>query len=95
VWGLESDDLNATLLAWSAGEGTPEHVNEERDVLVFVVDGLAEVVVDGEAGRLGAGEARIVSKGSRRRIVAGPDGVRYLSVHLRRPPLQIQRIPRA
>jgi quercetin dioxygenase-like cupin family protein len=93
LWGLESEDLNATLLAWSPGEGPPEHVNEERDVLVFVVAGSAEVALDGETSLLAAGEAAIVAKGRRRRITAGPDGLRYLSVHLRRPPLRIR--PRA
>jgi iron-sulfur cluster repair protein YtfE (RIC family) len=39
VWGQASDELNATLLAWGAGEGPAEHVNDERDVLVFLVDG--------------------------------------------------------
>lgn len=95
MWGLESDDLNATLLVWSAGEGPPEHVNDERDVLVFVVDGLAELVIDDETSLLAAGDATIVAKGRRRRLTGGPQGVRYLSVHLRRPPLQIRRSPRA
>jgi len=90
VWGLESEDLNATLLVWPAGAGPPEHVNEERDVLVFVVDGSAELTLDGETSVLATGDAAIVGKGCRRRLTAGPDGVRYLSAHLRRPPLQIQ-----
>ena len=90
VWGLASEDLNATLLVWPPGEGPPEHVNEERDVLVFVVERSAQVAVDGETSVLAAGDARIVAKGSRRGLTAGPDGARYLSVHLRRPPLQIQ-----
>ena len=42
VWGKASDDLNATLLEWSAGAGPPEYENNERDVLVFVVDGSAQ-----------------------------------------------------
>jgi quercetin dioxygenase-like cupin family protein len=90
VWGLESEDLNATLLVWPAGAGPPEHVNAERDVLVFVVEGSAELTLDGETSVLAAGDATIVGKGRRRRLTAGPDGVRYLSAHLRRPPLQIQ-----
>ena len=90
VWGDASDDLNATLLEWSAGAGPAEHVNEERDVLVFVVDGSARLEVDGDERELVPGEAVIVSKGKRRRITAGRGGVRYLSVHLRRPPLQIR-----
>jgi Hemerythrin HHE cation binding domain len=35
--GLTSDELNATPLSWKAGTGPPEHVNEERDVLVVVL----------------------------------------------------------
>jgi quercetin dioxygenase-like cupin family protein len=89
VWGQASDDLNATLLVWRAGAATPDHVNDERDVLVFVVEGSATVAVDGDETELRAGEAVIVAKGRRRSITAGHRGVSYLSVHLRRPPLQI------
>ena len=93
VWGAESEDLNATLLVWSASEGPPEHVNDERDVLLFVVDGTVTISIDGSGQELRAGEALIVAKGRRRSITAGPGGARYLSVHLRRPPLQVR--PRA
>src|SRR5262245_52181125 len=57
--------------------------------LVFLVDGSARVTVDGEPRDLRRGEALIVAKGCQRKITAGRDGARYLSVHLRRPPLQI------
>jgi quercetin dioxygenase-like cupin family protein len=89
VWGVASDDLNATLLCWKAGGGPPEHVNEERDVLVVVLDGSAILRIDGEERQLERGETVIIAKGQARRLTAGPDGVRYLSVHRRRPPLQI------
>src|SRR5262245_42251088 len=36
LWGLASQELNATLLEWGPGEGPAEIVNAERDVLVFV-----------------------------------------------------------
>lgn len=94
LWGAASSDLNATLLAWEAGDGPPEHVNDERDVLVVVLDGSAEVTVDGDVRLLERGETVIVDKGRSRRIEAGPDGVRYLSVHRRRPPLQISPLAR-
>ena len=90
VWGDASDDLNATLLEWSAGLGPAEHVNDERDVLVFVVDGSAKLDVDGDDRELVRGEAVIIPKGTRRTITAGRGGVRYLSVHIKRPPLQIR-----
>jgi len=40
---------------------------------------------------LTAGETTIIAKGRRREIRAGRSGVRYLSVHRRRPPLQVAR----
>ena len=91
VWGAESADLNATLLEWRAGEGPPEHVNESLDVLYVVVDGSATLTVEGDSRELGAGEATIVEKGARRALVAGPDGVRYLTAHVRRGGLQLKR----
>ncbi|MGH3023953.1 MAG: cupin domain-containing protein, partial [Gaiellaceae bacterium] len=89
LWGVETDDLNATLLAWSAGDGPAEHVNSERDVLLVVLGGSATVTIDGEPHALQQGDAVVLEKGRARGISAGPDGVRYLSVHRRRGPLQI------
>jgi len=94
VWGTESEDLNATLLDWRAGEGPSEHVNDERDVLVVVLEGSATVKTEDEERELAAGETTIIAKGRRRKISAGRHGVRYLSVHRRRPPLQVARAPR-
>ena len=90
LWGLASEDLNATLLAWRPGGGTEEHRNDERDVLIFVLEGDATVTIEGEGRELRVGQAAIVEKGLRRSVTAGPRGVRYLSVHRRRPPLQIK-----
>ncbi len=91
IWGAASEDLNATLLEWDAGGGPPEHVNEARDVLYAVIAGSATLTVDGEPRELGAGEATIVDKGARRALVAGPDGVRYLTAHTRRGGLALKR----
>jgi quercetin dioxygenase-like cupin family protein len=92
VWGAASADLNATVLEWPAGEGLAEHVNEERDVLYVVLGGSATLTVDGDPRELQAGEAVIVDKGSRRTLVAGRDGVRYLTAHIRRGGLEIKRL---
>jgi len=78
------------LLVWGAGGCPPEHVNAERDALLFVAEGSAGVIVDGEEHELAAGEALIIDKNRRRKITAGRGGVRYLSVHLRRPPLELR-----
>lgn len=90
VWGMASDDLNATALAWPAGHEVAEHVNAALDVLLVVLDGAATVTVDGRDHALEAGQALLIPKGSVRRVSAGADGVRYLTVHRRRGPLQIE-----
>jgi quercetin dioxygenase-like cupin family protein len=89
VWGVASDDLNATLLAWPPGTPLPEHVNDEVDVLLVMLSGSGTCTVDGRAEALGPSSVRLIPKGARRAIVAGADGMRYLSVHRRRGPLQI------
>ena len=93
VWGAESEELNATILEWGAGHATPEHVNDDRDVLVVVLAGSADVAIGDRTETLRGGEAVIVPKGERRRITAGSAGVRYLSGHRRRPPLQVSPSP--
>ena len=90
VWGMASDDLNATLLVWPAGHELEEHVNSERDVLLVVLGGDVVAVVDGHEHALVAGHAFLIEKGRSRSLRAGADGVRYLSVHIRRSGLQIE-----
>ena len=89
-WGTATEDLNATLLAWPAGHEVAEHVNDERDVLIVVVAGSATVTVDGAAHEVAESQALLIEKGRSRAIRSGGQGVRYLSVHRRRGPLQIE-----
>ena len=84
VWGTATEDLNATLLVWRAGEGQPAHVNEGRDVAVVALAGSGTLSVDGTAHVLAAGTLAIVPRGATRSIVAGQDGLRCLTVHRRR-----------
>jgi quercetin dioxygenase-like cupin family protein len=89
LWGTQTDDLNATLLAWPPGGGSGEHVNSERDVILVVLSGDATVTLDGRPHPVRAGQAVVLEKGRARSLAAGPEGVRYLSIHRRRAPLQI------
>jgi len=93
VWGAASEDLNATVLVWPAGEGPAEHVNDARDVLYVVIEGSARLAVDDEVHELDVGDALIVAKGARRALVAGPGGVKYATAHLRRPGLEVRPLP--
>jgi quercetin dioxygenase-like cupin family protein len=90
LWGMASDDLNATLLAWPAGHVVAEHVNDDLDVLVVLLAGTAIVTIDGRRHEPAAGQALLIARGTRRELRAGANGVRYLSIHRRRGPLQIR-----
>jgi quercetin dioxygenase-like cupin family protein len=93
AWGAASDELNATLLVWRNGEGQPTHVNDERDVALVALAGGGTLVVDGAEHSLTAGTLAIVPRGATRSLVAGPDGLRCLSLHRRRGGLGITRLP--
>ena len=49
------------------------------------------VRLDGDEVELAGETAVLVPKGTRFAVAAGRDGIRYLSVHVRRPGLQIGR----
>jgi quercetin dioxygenase-like cupin family protein len=87
---MASSDLNATLLAWPAGHELEEHANTQRDVLLVVLEGEGSVRIDGERHDLSRGCALLIPKGTTRTLRAGNEGIRYLSVHLRRHGLQIE-----
>ena len=80
VWGAESEELNATKLAWPAGAGVVEHA-ADRDVVYVVLVGSLVLSVDGRERDLAAGDVEIVAAGARRSIVAGSNGVEYVTKH--------------
>ena len=92
AFGTDSEDLNATLLLCLDGEWQPAHVNEERDVALVALYGAGTLVVDGEEHVLSEGTLAIVPRGATRSLVAGPDGLRCLSLHRRRGGLAIGRL---
>jgi quercetin dioxygenase-like cupin family protein len=89
-WALAgSDDLNANLVALGPDGEIGEHVNDAVDVLVVVLAGAGSMTVEDDRHPLAAGGVVLVPRGARRRIDAGDDGLRYLTVHRRRGPLAI------
>jgi quercetin dioxygenase-like cupin family protein len=90
IWTLrESSDLNANLVRFEAGKGVGEHINDEVDVIFVGVSGTGSVLTNGEERRLSAGTLVLVRKGTRRSTLALSEGFSYLTVHLRRGPLQL------
>lgn len=77
------------MLAWPAGAGPAAHVNNERDVVLVVLHGSAQLELDGVVQNVQAGDVAVLVKGSTRAVTAGPEGVRYVTVHRRRPGLSI------
>lgn len=88
VWSATSADLNANVVVRGAGEGVPEHVNREVDVLIAVMDGELVVTIDGAPLTLSSGGAALVPSGAARSLAAGPAGARYVTCHRARAPLR-------
>lgn len=95
AWGFNGDELNVTVLVWRGDEGSPEHVNNEREVLVVALEGTGEVVIDGVATALQAGDLIVIPRGTLRRIRCTGESFAYLTCHRKNPGLWIEGVPRA
>lgn len=85
VWSLpHGGDLDANLVRLDPGGAVAPHVNDEVDVMMIVRSGSCEVHVEGRVVPLAADELLVVPRNAHRSVTAGPDGVRYLSIHRRR-----------
>jgi quercetin dioxygenase-like cupin family protein len=93
LWGMASAELNATLLAWPPGHGLVERSASDLDVLLIVLEGGGTAEIDDREHALVPGNALLIERGRTRAIRAGADGLRYLSVHRRRGPLQVAGMP--
>lgn len=91
LWTLSSADLNANVLRFAAGDGVPEHVNSEVDVVMLVVSGAAVVTLDGQDLPVHGGQLVVLPKGARRAIRAEGGEVVYVTVHRRRTGLMPAR----
>lgn len=92
VWTQEgSEDLNANLVRFEAGEGVGIHANSEVDVLFVGIAGSGTVAVEGETFDLTPGRLVFVPKGALRAARSDPDGGEfvYLTVHRRRGPMRL------
>ena len=87
VWKLpHGGDLDATLVRLTPEAVPDEHVEHELDVLVVVLVGAGQLVLDTEVRPLRRDVLALIPRGARRRIDPGPTGLVYLSVHRRRDP---------
>lgn len=84
IWGVETEDLDATMINWQAGRSVSAHVNSEVDVVVTVLEGAGTLRIDAETFDISQGDVVVIHKGKEREITAGECGLRYLNVHKRR-----------
>ena len=83
-WSVESDDLDCNLVSWKSGETVAEHVNPEVDVLIIILAGSGRLSIDGEWTNVMPGAATLITKNASRSLVAGENGLAYVTVHKRR-----------
>ena len=91
VWSIRvSDrDLDSNIIALPAGEAIDPHTGPDLDVLIHVLSGSGTLVTERGDVALAAGAVAFLPKRSRRGFTAGPDGLRYLTVHQRRATLSL------
>jgi quercetin dioxygenase-like cupin family protein len=96
VWSLpHGGDLDANLVHLDPGGVIGSHVNDDVDVVISVIAGAGELVVDGATHVLRGDVLAMIPKGGRRQVRADAKGLTYLSIHRRRDPLGIGTNPKA
>lgn len=86
VWKLEvrERDLDSNVIALAPGGGIDAHAGAEVDVLIHVLAGGGRVTTEKGEVELVPGTLLWLPKRSRRQFSAGPEGLRYLTVHQKR-----------
>lgn len=91
VWRLEpaARQLDANVIRLRPDAQIEAHLGPDLDVLLHVLDGSGQVITATDPIHVRAGALVWLPRRSQRAILAGPDGLTYLSVHQRRPGLSI------
>ena len=87
--GIGGEELNATPVTWPPGAGTADGAIAERELLLVVMQGTATATVDGCVLQLAAHDSLLIPAGASWQMVAGEDGMHYLSVHRRKGPIAL------
>lgn len=92
VWKLEAAgrDLDANLIVLPPGDGIAVHTGPDLDVLVHVVAGSGRLETAAGSIDLAPGALAWLPRRSTRGFTAGPEGLRYLTVHRRRAALTLE-----
>lgn len=95
LWKLAEPgrQLDANLVRLPAGEHIGTHAEPDLDVLILVVTGGGVMHTPEGESSLTGGALVWLPHGSTRSITAGLDGLTYVTVHRRRPGMQIRPHP--
>lgn len=85
--------LDANLIQLHPCDGIAMHEGPDLDVLIHVAGGSGTVDTDAGDLEVTVGDIVWLPKGSVRGFTAGPNGLRYLTVHTRKPGMQIGKRP--
>ena len=95
LWKIaeEHRQLDANLVRLAPKAQVAGHTEPDLDVLLYVVEGSGTLETPHGAQPLTAGSLAWLVHGSTRSLHAGPRGMAYLTVHRRRPGMQIRPAP--
>ena len=92
LWKLAEPgrQLDANLIHLPRGQHIDAHAEPDLDVLLLVLAGDGTLGTVGESLRLTTGSILWLPRGSSRSLTTGDNGMSYLTVHRRRPGMQIR-----
>lgn len=92
LWKLAEPgrQLDANLIHLPRGQRVATHAEPDLDVLLLVLAGDGVLGSADETIQLTSGTMLWLPRGSSRSLAAGDDGMSYLTVHRRRPGMQIR-----
>jgi uncharacterized protein (DUF2249 family)/quercetin dioxygenase-like cupin family protein len=95
IWKLQmrERDLDSNVISLAPGASIDAHAGPDIDVLIHVLAGSGRLSTELETLALRTGSLAWLPRRSRRQFTAGPDGLRYLTVHQRRQALTLTTAP--
>jgi quercetin dioxygenase-like cupin family protein len=95
LWRLAEPgrQLDANVVRVAPGAGVGAHTEPDLDVLLLVLAGDGALTTGRDRRSLAAGALVWLPHGAARGLVAGEDGLTYLTVHRRRPGMRIGTRP--
>jgi len=95
IWQLEpgARDLDSNIISLPAGDEIAMHIGPDLDVLILVLGGSGELETELDTIPLSQGALLWLPRKAQRRFAAGSEGLQYLTVHQRKPTLNITAAP--